>query len=181
MERDTGSFEALFKANFKGLHAYAATIVTDGDAAEDIVQQTFMKLWERRDTMHEIDSLPAYLYRSVYNASLNYLKHVKVKAAYQQYATHQMNADAQQNTASSPAAVKELEGRIDAALKDLPEQCRTIFQMSRFEELKYREIADRLGLSVKTIEAQMGKALRILRMKLVDYLPAALLLLLLLY
>ena len=61
--------------------------------------------------------------------------------------------------------------RFANALKELPEQCRTVFQMSRFEELKYREIADRLGISVKTVENQMGKALKILRVKLVEYLP----------
>lgn len=170
-------FESLFKAQYKGLHAYACTMVQDEDVAEDIVQQTFFKLWERRDTIGEIGSLPAYLYRSVYNSSLNQLKHNKVKNAYQQYAVQQMNKQEQQ-AGSTGQGLRELEHRLDTALKELPEQCRTIFQMSRFEELKYREIADRLGLSVKTIEAQMGKALRILRMKLVDYLPAALLVLL---
>lgn len=169
-------FESLFKAQYKGLHAYACTMVQDEAAAEDIVQQTFFKLWERRDTIGEISSLPAYLYRSVYNSSLNQLKHNKVKNAYQQYAVQQMIEKEQQ--AGTNQGLRELEHRLDTALKELPEQCRTIFQMSRFEELKYREIADRLGLSVKTIEAQMGKALRILRMKLVDYLPAALLVLL---
>ena len=169
-------FETLFKDHFKGLHAYACTITNDAAAAEDVVQQTFYKLWERRDTMGEIDSLPAYLYRSVYHASLNILKHNKVKTAHQQYAAQQMNNPGQHTTA--PVGLRELEQRLDTALKELPEQCRTIFQMSRFEDLKYREIADKLGLSVKTIEAQMGKALRLLRMKLVDYLPATLLLLL---
>jgi RNA polymerase sigma-70 factor (ECF subfamily) len=67
--------------------------------------------------------------------------------------------------------LKELEGRLAQAMNELPEQCRTIFQLSRFEELRYREIADRLGLSVKTVENQMGKALKILRLKLVDFLP----------
>jgi RNA polymerase sigma-70 factor (ECF subfamily) len=71
--------------------------------------------------------------------------------------------------------LKELEGRLAEAMNDLPEQCRTIFQLSRFEELRYREIADRLGLSIKTVENQMGKALKILRVKLVDFLPLTLL------
>ena len=67
--------------------------------------------------------------------------------------------------------VSELEKQISKALDELPEQCRTIFQMSRFEELKYQEIANKLGLSIKTVENQMGKALKILRLKLADYLP----------
>jgi len=70
----------------------------------------------------------------------------------------------------------ELEKKLETALRELPEQCRTIFQLSRFEDLKYKEIADKLGLSVKTIENQMGKALRLLRLKLVDFLPTILLL-----
>ncbi len=72
---------------------------------------------------------------------------------------------------SHKVQLSELQGRLDEALKDLPEQCRTIFQMSRFEELKYQEIADKLCISIKTVENQMGKALKILRVKLADYLP----------
>ncbi len=82
------------------------------------------------------------------------------------------------NNATDRLKLKELEEKLDIALKELPEQCRTIFQMSRFEELKYLEIADKLGISVKTVENQMGKALRILRLKLVDFLPTILVLLL---
>ena len=67
--------------------------------------------------------------------------------------------------------LKELETKLDQALQELPEQCRTIFQLSRFEELKYREIAERLEISPKTVENQMGKALKLLRMKLIDFLP----------
>jgi RNA polymerase sigma-70 factor (ECF subfamily) len=73
--------------------------------------------------------------------------------------------------ASDKLAAGELEQRLEKALRELPEQCRTIFQLSRFDELKYKEIADKLGLSVKTVENQMGKALRLLRLKLVDFLP----------
>jgi len=76
------------------------------------------------------------------------------------------------------AGLRTLEARLDAALKRLPEGCRTVFQLSRFEDLKYREIADRLGLSVKTVETQMSKALRILRTELAEFLPILLLLLL---
>lgn len=170
-------FETLFRTHFRGLHAYAITIIRDEAAAEDIVQNTFFKLWEKRDMLGDLQSPAAYLYRSVHNESLNFLKHAKVKSAYQQYTVQQMND--KEHTAAQRVGLKELEQRLDKALKELPEQCRTIFQMSRFEELKYREIADRMGLSVKTIENQMGKALKILRAQLVDYLPAALLCLLL--
>ena len=164
------SFEALFREHFKGLHAYATTILKDEDAAEDVVQNTFLKLWNMWESRKIPDVPAAYLYRSVYHESLNILKHQQVKKAHEQFTLHSSAAGSN----ASAGNLRELEAKLDAALRDLPEQCRTIFQMSRFEELKYREIADRLGLSVKTIEAQMGKALRILRLKLADHLPAAL-------
>ena len=168
------AFERVFKEHFKGLHSYAFTIVRDDADAEEIVQNVFYKLWERREQMAELQSVNAYLYRAVYNESLNYLKHQKVKMAYQAHATHH---SAQEAGAADSASLKELEAKIQVAMNDLPEQCRTVFQLSRFEELKYREIAERLGISVKTVENQMGKALKILRNKLAEYLPVLWLLL----
>jgi RNA polymerase sigma-70 factor (ECF subfamily) len=168
-------FEDAFKTHFKALHSYAYTIVKDDIMAEEMVQNVFFKLWKNKETVEINQSFTAYLYRSVYHESLNYLKHLKVKSAYQAHAARNMNNT---NNATDRLKLKELEEKLDKALKELPEQCRTIFQMSRFEELKYLEIADKLGISVKTVENQMGKALRILRLKLVDFLPTILVLLL---
>lgn len=165
-------FEEMFKTHFKGMHAYAATITRDEDAAEEIVQQIFCKLWEKKDRISISESAKSYLYRCVYNESLNYLKHLKVKQAYQAYAVHQME---HKEHTTPKISLRELEDKIGKALNELPEQCRTIFQMSRFEDLKYREIAEELGISVKTVENQMGKALKLMRLKLVDFLPATLL------
>lgn len=169
-------FEEVFKTNFKGLYAYAFTIVKDDVMAEEIVQNVFCRLWEKRSQLNISTSITAYLYRSVYHESLNYLKHLKVRAAYSRYA--QLAQYSKAESAEKKVMLTDLEKRLNQALAELPEQCRTIFQMSRFEELKYQEIADRMGLSVKTIENQMGKALKILRRKLSDFLPAALLTLL---
>lgn len=163
------TFENLFKTHFKSLYAYAYTIVKDEMAAEEMVQNVFFKIWEKRGDLNIQSPALAYLYKSVYHESLNYLKHQKVKAAYQAHTAYQMRN--QSDYASKKVMVSELEQQINKALSELPEQCRTIFQMSRFEDLKYQEIADRMGLSIKTIENQMGKALKILRLKLVDYLP----------
>lgn len=168
---DVGSevlFERTFKTHFKALHAYACTILRSEAMAEEMVQNVFYKLWEKRGQVNIKESLSAYLYRSVYYECLNHAKHTKVKNAHQSHVSYH-DRDIEQ--ANERTSLRELEQRLAAALKDLPEQCRTIFQMSRFEELKYREIADQLGLSVKTVENQMGKALRILREKLVDFLP----------
>lgn len=165
-------FEQVFKSHFKALHVYACTILKEEAQAEELVQQVFFKLWEKKDQVNITQSVQAYLYRSVYNECLNYLKHQKVKKAHQSHTLHTAN-EASEHGAKELVA-KELRVKIDDALKQLPEQCRTIFQMSRFEELKYREIADKLNLSVKTVENQMGKALKIMRMQLVEYLPVLL-------
>lgn len=170
----TAVFEKVFKEHFKGLHSYAFTIIKDDADAEEIVQNVFFKLWERREQMAELQSVNAYLYRAVYNESLNYLKHQKVKMAYQ---SHTVHSNQHASNPADSASLKELETKIQTAMNDLPEQCRTVFQLSRFEELKYREIADRLGISVKTVENQMGKALKVLRTKLAEYLPVIWLLL----
>lgn len=161
-------FERVFREHFKNLHGYACTLLDSEAVAEEIVQQVFYKLWERKEQVVVHTSIKAYLYRSVHNESLNYLKHQKVKSTHQTYVMQQGPQEGR--NAAETLAGKELEQRIREALSELPEQCRTIFQLSRFEELKYREIAGQLNLSVKTVENQMGKALKLLRFKLADFL-----------
>jgi len=161
-------FEELFKSHYKRLHAYACTILNDEDEAEEIVQQMFVKLWEKRERLDEVQAVNAYLYRTIHNDCMNYLKHEKVKANYRR---HTMHTGSEADNTASAKRIHELEERLRQALAELPEQCRTIFQLSRFEELKYREIADKLGLSVKTVENQMGKALKLMRIKMADLLP----------
>lgn len=165
---DEASFERLFKTHFKELHSYASVILQDDVVAEEIVQSMFLKLWEKRDRVTVQTSIRAYLYKCVYNDSLNYLKHLRVRANYEDHATYVMKD--QSNHPVKTVELKELESRISQALNDLPEQCRMIFQLSRFEELRYREIAERTGFSIKTVEKQMGKALKLLRLKLADFL-----------
>jgi RNA polymerase sigma-70 factor (ECF subfamily) len=175
-ERDEMGFERVFRQYFADLHRYAVSIVRDQDLAADIVQNVFYKLWERVEALNFQDSVAAYLYRSVYHASLNSLKHQKVKRAYQIH----IERSAKDHTGgpdgtSKKLHMRELEKKLLQAINELPEQCRTIFQMSRFEELRYREIGLRLGISPKTVENQMGKALKLLRTKLVDFFVLALL------
>jgi RNA polymerase sigma-70 factor (ECF subfamily) len=111
----------------------------------------------------------------VHNESLNFLKHQKVKAGHQLHVAYSMKNKSEQ---AQPKMIrKELENKFREALNELPEQCRTVFQLSRFEEMKYKEIADKLDISVKTVENHMGKALKFLRTKLVDFLPLLLILL----
>ena len=167
-QRDEAAFEQVFKTHFKRLHAYAFTILKDEVEAEEMVQQVFFKLWERNENLSLTGSVSAYLYRAVHNESLNYIKHQKVRSNHQLHVAYSMKNEVEHPAKKVMAG--ELEKKIHTALNELPEQCRTIFQMSRFDELKYREIADKLGISVKTVENQMGKALKLLREKLVDFL-----------
>jgi RNA polymerase sigma-70 factor (ECF subfamily) len=175
-KRDEAAFEQVFKTHYKNLHAYAFTILKDEDEAEEMVQQVFFKLWERSENLSFSGPIAAYLYRAVHNESLNFLKHQKVKAGHQLHVAHSMKNKTEYGQGKMMR--KELENKFREALNELPEQCRTVFQLSRFEDMKYREIADKLDISVKTVENHMGKALKLLRAKLVDFLPLLLILLL---
>ena len=165
-------FERVYKTHFKPLYAYARTMVRDGDAAEEIVQQVFFRLWEKRNALDIQETLRGYLYRSVYHGSMNHLKHLKVRET---HARSVMNEIPSENSTLQNLEARELEKRLARALSGLPEKCRTVFQLCRFEELKYKEVAEQLNLPVKTVENEMGKALRLLRLSLADLLPLILL------
>lgn len=169
LDSNSQVFDQIYLDNFPALHRYAYTIVNDRELAEEIVHQVFLKILERKKPLKIHTSVKAYLFRSVNNECLNHLKHQNVKQNYQNYATD--NMENQVETPSGMLAYKELEKRLAEAINALPEQCRTIFQLSRFEELKYMEIANQLGISIKTVESQMSKALKRLRIDLADYLP----------
>ena len=171
---DERIFEQVFRKYYAGLCTYGRSILHDADEAEEIVQNVFVSIWEKREEIEITQSLKSYLYRAVHNHCLNRIKHQKVRDEHQQYALHYQ--DASYESVSQTVYKNELEKQLAKAIEKLPEQCRIIFKLSRFDELRYQEIADQLGLSVKTIENQIGKALKILRIELADYLPIFLLL-----
>lgn len=162
-------FERVFKEHFNPLYAYAFTMLKDAVIAEEVVQTLFLKLWEKHQVLTINTSLKSYLYRATYNDCMNIIKHEHVKQKYQTHVTHSTHTV--HESTSHRLHEHELKQELEKALLKLPEKCRTIFQMSRFDELKYQEIADQLQISIKTVENQMGKALRILRLALADYLP----------
>jgi RNA polymerase sigma-70 factor (family 1) len=163
------AFEMLFKTHYQPLCRYANTYLKDPDGAEEVVQAAFIGIWEKREGISIETSLKSYLYRTVRNACLNELKHEQVK---QKYMAGQVQQEEKTSEAADHLAIhEELEAKVRKAIDRLPEQCRLIFTMSRFEELKYQEIADQLNLSVKTVENQMGKALKLMRLYLKEYLP----------
>lgn len=162
-------FEEIFRKYYQSLCNYANSILKEMDEAEEVVQNLFLSIWEKRSDLEISISLKSYLYRAVHNHCLNRIKHLKVREEYQQYAVNFY--DASYESVSQTVMKNELETKIEEAIKKLPEQCRLIFRMSRFEELKYHEIAEQLELSPKTVENQIGKALKILRVELAEYLP----------
>ena len=170
---DKAAFEDIFNAYYRALTMYANTILKDMDDAEDIVQQVFVSMWEKRLVLDIHTSFRAMLYKSVHNACLNRIKQQQVRSTH----AKEVQLYAEIATSYEEMQKNELQNKIDDALNVLPEQCAKIFKLSRFEQLKYQEIANQLGLSVKTIENQMGKALKIMREQLKDYLPILLIIL----
>ncbi|HYG18000.1 MAG TPA: RNA polymerase sigma-70 factor [Ohtaekwangia sp.] len=166
---DITAFEMLFKTYYQPLCHYAYTFVRDRDNAEEIVQSAFLSVWEKRETLEIRTAVKPYLYAMVRNACLNVLKHEKIRQLH--VAGELAVAERSVESVSNTVMASELETRIFQAMETLPEQCRLVFKLSRFEELKYAEIATQLGLSIKTVENHMGKALKIMRDQLKDYLP----------
>ena len=166
---DPADFDEIYLLHYPALSRYANTIVKDDVIAEDMVHNVFLKLLENVDSLIRSTNLKAYLYRSIYNECMNYLKHQQVETMYQKEKV--IHSDEQLEGPAFNLVHKELQQAISEALKLLPEQCRTVFQLSRYEELKYKEIAITLNISVNTVEKHMVKALKRLRIQLEDYLP----------
>lgn len=164
---DEKAFEALFRAYYPFLCTYATRLVKDAAAAEEIVQELFVRLWENRSRTIIGSSVKNYLFVSVRNLALNHIRHNRIKEDYAK------NIIPEQDELYSPdtGAQTALLERIEKEIESLPEKRREIFTLSRRDGLKYREIAEKLNVSVKTVETQMGLALKYLREKLKDCLP----------
>lgn len=167
-EFDEEAFEALFKLHFKPLCFFAQSYVKDLDTAREIVQESFMALWDKRGTLDTSKSVKSYLSTVVYNKSLNYLRSTKKFDRDLLISEHLMTEPVGEYT--DILVVKDISKKIDEAIENLPDKCREIFLMNRYEHLKYQEIADKLQISVKTVEAQMSKALQHMRIHLSEYL-----------
>lgn len=158
---DSKAFETLFRKYYSPLCKRILSIVNDPDAAEDVIQQLFIKIWDSRADLNVPDSVIAYLTVSARNRALNYLKSSQRKDQGESLLLHQVSET--DDTLIQKLESKELQTLIDEAIDNLPEKRREIFKLSRFEGLSYKEIAERQQISVKTVEAQMGKALQSLR------------------
>lgn len=164
---DEAAYDTVFRTWYAPLVRVAGALLKDSDAAEEVAQEVMVELWRRRHVMDEGITLRAYLLRAVRNRSLNHLRHLKVRRD----TTGDVEALYDEPiTADQPVVAQELSEAVKTALDELPPRCREIFDMSRVHGLKYAEIAESLGISQKTVEAQMGKALRVLRERLAQWL-----------
>lgn len=158
------NFERLFRDFFPPLMAFARKILGDEDDAREVVHQVFINLWEKRQEVDLSSSLKSYLFTSVHNRSLNMIRDRK------KFSSEEVPEVAGEWDVSAQIESMELEEKIRESIASLPEKCREIFELNRFSGLKYAEIASKLGISVKTVENQMTKALKILREQLGKYL-----------
>jgi RNA polymerase sigma-70 factor (ECF subfamily) len=158
------AFRQVFDTCYESLCQYAFTIMKDMDEAEDIVQSMFLKIWERREELEIRHALRPYLFKAVYHQCINQLEHRAIKQKHQDHGARDVLSAVQQ----PDVFPDELEENIRSFINELPQQCRLIFIMSRYEELRYAEIAQKLDISVNTVENQVSKALKILRAKLKD-------------
>ena len=165
--KDTRAFELVFNDYYGLLKNYALRFLDDKDEAEEVVQEMFVKFWEKCEYLAPDSSIKNYLYRSIHNTCLNFIKHQKVKDSYTQYMIEFMEEAVEEKypDKEEQPVIEKIFEEID----QLPPRCSEIFKLSRFEGLKYAEIADHLSISVKTVEVQMGKALKVLRNKFKDY------------
>ena len=157
---DTDAFESLFKKYCQPLINFSRRIVNETETAENIVQDVFLKVWENRKSLKSGTSIKSYLFTIARNESLKYQRHQTVVRESEE-AVRDLHSSAE--TPDEQFSESEIEFQIQRAIDLLPEKCREIFMMNRFDGLTYKEIAEVLYISIKTVETQMGRALKRLR------------------
>lgn len=161
----TKAFQEAFEKFYQPLCRFASGYISDKDSAEEIVQQVFINLWDHRNEIDPQKDLKSYLYTSVKNRCLNHIRDHK------KFRNYYLDVELELEIPVSDHSKRELadlEKQVAQALDKLPEKCREVFMLCRFEEMKYKEVALKLDISQKTVEAQMSKALKILREELKD-------------
>lgn len=170
------AFDQLFLTYYQFLCNYAYQFLHEKEGAEEVVQDMFFHLWEKRESLDIKSSIKSYVFQAVRNRCLTLLKHLAVREEYKKHNKNTIEYQEQQTYDFE----NELATMIEVAVNELPEERQKVFRLNRYEGLKYQEIADHLGISVKTVEGQMSKALKFLRQELKDYLPLLLFILYLL-
>lgn len=165
---DRSALQILFHEHHAMVCGVMYRFVKDQSTVEDLAQEVFVRFWEKRETIQINSSVQAYLRRMAINEALGYLR--RNKHQYDEEITPQTPNMGTDSSVEEQYLHSELEQNVRAAIDMLPPKCRTVFHLSRFEDMTYQEIADQMGISIKTVENQMSKALRVLREKLKGYL-----------
>jgi RNA polymerase sigma-70 factor (ECF subfamily) len=160
-------FQEIYHKHFNGLANYAYSVLQDKDAAKDVVQDVFLDLWNKRETLSITTSLEAYLVRAVKFKSIDFIRKDKTKQQYVAKMTPasipftEDNSDGDEQTANRKK-------QLSYAIAQLPTKCRQVFLLSRVSGYTYKEIAEEMNISPKTVENQISRALKLLRQKLSD-------------
>ncbi len=166
---DLAAFEAIFRRYFKPLCAFAYGVVRSPETAEELVQDTLFRIWEIRESLELHTSLKSYLYKATQNRALQHLAHARVARRFEERTRaewpHTVEPQARESTDDRVHA-EELATAVERVVAELPERCRQAFLLSREHHLSYTEIAQVMGISAKTVELQIGRALRTLRERL---------------
>jgi RNA polymerase sigma-70 factor (ECF subfamily) len=157
-------FKSCYQSNFQGLFLYAFTLVKDAAEAKDLVQTSFIQMWEKGKHINDNDSARAFLYTIVYRLSLNSLRNQKVRTGHLRSMTGNNSSGIVYDLEE-----KEFRQKLEHAVNQLPERCREVFLKVRMEGMKYRIVAKELGISEKTVETQMGRAVKMIKKYVSDY------------
>lgn len=165
---DSSAFSVVFTRYYADLVMFANIFIRDKETSEEIVQDVFIKLWENRNKITITTSLKSFLLKSVQNKCIDRLRHLKIRDKYQSLVSeHPLLFE---NKTEDYILHSELEKNLEIALKKLPDEISNTFLLSRFEGFTYNEIAEKLDISVRTVEVRVSKALVLLRDCLKDYL-----------
>lgn len=162
-EGSVEAFDLCFRRFYAPLIAFARSKTSNIEIAEEIVQNVFAELWERRETISLKTEIKQYLFSVVKNDCYDYARHLKVEKKYLDYLTAHQDESFEFFDTLIDEDFQKLMNEVYALL---PEQCRNIFYMSRLEEMSYKDISQKLGISIKTVENQIGKALKLVRQRL---------------
>ena len=158
---DTKTFETLFKQNFVAVTAYCNKYVRDTEEAKDLAHRAFMKVWEKREAVPEGSNVKALTYRIAHNLSINYIRDHKKFCDEEELQT----VESENSDADNDIKAAELEAAVIDTINHMPAKSKKVFLMSRYDQLSYNDIAGQLGVSIKTVEAHISAALKLLRKK----------------
>jgi RNA polymerase sigma-70 factor (ECF subfamily) len=173
---DEHAFEMVFKGNYNRIIGFCRQFVRDTDKSQGLAQEAFVKLWLNRSKIESVNGIQSFLYTAARSECLNYLRHEKVISNYEnmqlQIKERLLDSEILESFNFDELEFAELEKLINQAISELPERCRQVFILSRLEGKKNIQIAGELDISVKSVEANLTRALKTLRVKLTGYLPA---------